>query len=129
TESGVVAGNPRYISPEQVKGERHLDQRSDLYSLGVVLYEMLCGRPPFESRSQFELMMAHVNQAPTPPSSVQSKVPQVLDALVLKALAKEAGDRYPSAAAFGTAIAEVTEGGGDVSQPPAESNGSGVHKT
>ena len=88
-------GNPRYISPEQVKGERSLDQRSDLYSLGVVLYEMLCGRPPFESRSQFELMMAHVNQAPTPPSSVQAKVPQSLDAVVLKALAKEAGGPVP----------------------------------
>ena len=105
TESGVPAGNPRYTSPEQVKGERHLDQRSDLYSLGVVLYEMLCGRPPFESRSQFELMMAHVNQAPAPPSSVQAKVPQSLDAVVLKALAKDPADRYPSAAAFADAIA------------------------
>ena len=104
-ESGAVVGNPRYISPEQVKGERHLDQRSDLYSLGVVLYEMLCGRPPFESRSQFELMMAHVNQAPAPPSHLHAKVPQFLDAVVLKALAKDAADRYPSAAAFADAIA------------------------
>ena len=77
TESGAVVGNPRYISPEQVKGERSLDQRSDLYSLGVVLYEMLCGRPPFESRSQFELMMAHVNQAPAPPSSRTGEAPPV----------------------------------------------------
>ena len=104
-ESGAVVGNPRYISPEQVKGERALDQRSDLYSLGVVLYEMLCGRPPFESRSQFELMMAHVHQAPAPPSSVKSKVPQSLDAVVLKALAKDPADRYPSAPAFSDAIA------------------------
>ena len=88
-----------------MKGERNLDQRSDLYSLGVVLYEMLCGRPPFESRSQFELMMAHVNQAPAPPSSVQAKVPQALDAVVLRALAKDPADRYPSAAAFADAIA------------------------
>jgi len=104
TESGVPAGNPRYTSPEQVKGERSLDQRSDLYSLGVVLYEMLCGRPPFESRSQFELMMAHVNQAPAPPSSVQANVPQSLDAVVLKALAKDPADRYQSAPAFADAI-------------------------
>src|ERR1017187_7529742 len=104
-ESGAVVGNPRYISPEQVKGERDLDHRSDLYSAGVVLYEMLCGRPPFESRSHFELMMAHVLQAPAPPSVVQPNVPQSLDALVLKALAKDAGDRYASAAAFGDAIA------------------------
>src|ERR1039457_673886 len=104
-ESGAVVGDPRYISPEQVKGERDLDHRSDLYSAGVVLYEMLCGRPPFESRSHFELMMAHVLQAPAPPSVVQPNVPQSLDALVLKALAKDAGDRYASAAAFGDAIA------------------------
>src|ERR1019366_9491453 len=93
------------ITPEQVKGERDLDHRSDLYSAGVVLYEMLCGRPPFESRSHFELMMAHVLQAPAPPSGVQPNVPQFLDALVLKALAKDVRDRYASAAAFGDAIA------------------------
>ena len=104
-ESGAVVGDPRYISPEQVKGERDLDHRSDLYSAGVVLYEMLCGRPPFESRSHFELMMAHVLQAPAPPSGLQPNVPQFLDAVVLKALAKDAGDRYASAAAFGDAIA------------------------
>ncbi len=92
-EAGVVVGNPRYISPEQVKGERSLDQRSDLYSVGIVLYEMLCGRPPFESRSQFELMMAHVNQAPTPPSVVQPRVPQILDALGLE-IARQ-GSRRP----------------------------------
>ena len=95
----------KYISPEQVKGGRELDRRSDLYSLGVVLYEMLCGRPPFESRSQFELMLAHVNQAPAPPSGVNATVPQFLDAVVLKALAKDPADRYPSAAAFADAIA------------------------
>ncbi len=105
SDSGAVVGNPRYISPEQVKGECNLDRRSDLYSVGVVLYEMLCGRPPFESRSQFELMMAHVNRAPAPPSSIEAKVPQFLDGLVLKAIAKSAEDRYSSAADFAEAIA------------------------
>src|ERR1035441_5697632 len=70
-------------------------------------YEMLCGRPPFESRSQFELMMAHVNQAPAAPSSVRPGVPRFLDAVVLKALAKDAGARYPSAAAFAEGIAQI----------------------
>jgi serine/threonine-protein kinase len=130
TESGVPAGNPRYTSPEQVKGERNLDQRSDLYSLGVVLYEMLCGRPPFESRSQFELMMAHVNQAPAPPSSVQAKVPQPLDAVVLKALAKDPADRYPSAAAFADAIAcssaEPAQGAFVEEAPPVTASAAAV---
>ena len=114
TESGAVVGNPRYISPEQVKGERSLDQRSDLYSLGVVLYEMLCGRPPFESRSQFELMMAHVNLAPTPPSSIRANLPKFLDAVVLKALAKDAADRYQSAADFASALDGANAGGESV---------------
>src|ERR1035437_3620768 len=118
-QSGAVVGNPRYISPEQVKGERHLDQRSDLYSLGVVLYEMLCGRPPFESRSQFELMMAHVNQAPAPPSHLHAKVPQFLDAVVLKSLAKDAADRYPSAAAFADAVAHAAGNESAEPEPPA----------
>ncbi len=104
TEAGAVVGNPRYISPEQVKGERSLDQRSDLYSLGVVLYEMLCGRPPFESRSQFELMMAHVNLVPAPPSSLRANLPGFLDRVVLKALAKDAENRYQSAADFADAL-------------------------
>src|ERR1019366_3434998 len=76
------------------------------------------GRPPFESRSQFELMMAHVSQAPTPPSQRQTMLPQFLDDAVLKALAKDAGDRYPSAAAFADAIARIA-GGESVEPDPA----------
>src|SRR5215831_15138991 len=104
--SGSMVGNPRYISPEQVKGAHDLDHRSDLYSIGAVLYEMLTGRPPFDSKSQFELMLAHVNQRPAAPSEV-SKVPAVLDALVLKALEKEPWARYQSAAEFTEALAEA----------------------
>ena len=103
-ESGAVLGNPKYISPEQVKGGRELDQRSDLYSLSAVLYEMLCGRPPFESRSQFELMLAHVNQVPVRPSEVNVAVPKFLDTLVLKGLSKDPADRYATAQEFSAAL-------------------------
>src|SRR5215471_18789748 len=98
--SGSMVGNPRYISPEQVKGAHDLDHRSDIYSVGAVLYEMLTGRPPFDSKSQFELMLAHVNQKPSPPSELLPQVPGFLDAIVLKALEKDAAARYQSAAEF-----------------------------
>jgi serine/threonine-protein kinase len=113
-ESGAVVGNPKYISPEQVKGGRELDQRSDLYSLTAVLYEMLCGKPPFESRSQFELMLAHVNQSPLPPSQVNPAVPEFLDAVVLRGLAKEPADRYATAQEFSEALNAAGSGGATV---------------
>ena len=114
-EAGSMVGNPRYVSPEQVKGSRELDRRSDIYSIGAVLYEMLCGRPPFDFKSQFELMLAHVNQTPLAPSQVQASLPKFLDAIVLKALAKEAADRYQSAPEFSEALAA-----GCAAQPIAE---------
>jgi serine/threonine-protein kinase len=87
-----------------VKGTTALDFRSDLYSLGVVLYHMLCGRPPFTSSSQFEVMLAHVNMAPWSPSSVNPALPRELDSVVLKALAKDPAQRYPNAAQFAAAL-------------------------
>jgi eukaryotic-like serine/threonine-protein kinase len=104
SESGAIVGSPKYISPEQVKGAQDIDERSDLYSIGIVLYEMLCGRTPFDARSQFELMLAHVNQIPTPPAEVNPSLPRQLDAVVLKALAKDPEHRYQSAAAFADAL-------------------------
>jgi serine/threonine-protein kinase len=104
-ETGAMVGNPHYISPEQVKGAQDVDHRSDLYSLGAVFYEMLCGRPPFDSKSQFELMLAHVSQTPAPPSAVGAGVPKFLDAIVMKALAKEPTARFQSAAEFAEALA------------------------
>src|SRR5690349_3696964 len=119
-EAGSMVGNPRYVSPEQVKGSRELDRRSDIYSIGAVLYEMLCGRPPFDFKSQFELMLAHVNQTPLAPSQVQASLPKFLDAIVLKALAKEAADRYQSAPEFSEALAAGCAAQPVVEQPVVE---------
>src|SRR5574340_975704 len=112
TQAGAIIGNLRYISPEQIRGGE-LDARSDIYSLGIVLYEMLCGAPPFDTRSQFELMLAHVNKAPLPPSIVNPGVPAELDNIVLKALAKDPGERYQSAAEFAEALLAVGLGGSE----------------
>ena len=104
TQVGAVVGNVQYISPEQVKGTAELDPRSDLYSLGVVFYHMLCGRPPFVSASHFEVMLAHVNTAPEAPSAVNPAVPREFDAVVLRALAKDPTLRYRDALAFVAAL-------------------------
>jgi serine/threonine-protein kinase len=104
TQAGVRLGNTRYMSPEQARGTGELDCRSDIYSLGAVLYHMLCGRPPFVAASEFEVIVAHVKQAPQPPSAVHAAVPAALDAVVLKALAKEPGERFATCAEFAAAL-------------------------
>ena len=105
-----IAGSLKYISPEQVKGAEAADHRSDLYSIGIVLYEMLAGRTPFESNNQFELMLAHVNQQPEPAGKFNSTVPSQLDAVLLKALAKFPSDRYQSAGEFDEALVRAVAG-------------------
>src|SRR5205807_1350465 len=116
-QNGAALGNPKYISPEQVKGAEALDHRSDLYSIGAVLYEMLAGRAPFNSPSQFELMLAHVNQQPEPPGKFNSTIPTALDAAVLKALEKSPAARYQSAGEFDQALAQVVVSVAEPSTP------------
>lgn len=107
TQVGAIVGNLKCISPEQVKGTGEADARSDLYSLGVVLFEMICGRPPFESRSQFELMTAHVNQPPPRPSEWNCTIPPEIDEIVLKSLAKDPACRYQAASEFAEALVQA----------------------
>ena len=106
TAVGTVVGALRYISPEQVKGTA-LDARCDLYSLGVVFYEMLTGRLPFEGKGQFEIMLAHVNMAPKHPSDVNADVPRQVGDVALKALAKEPDQRYQTAQEFRSALEQL----------------------
>jgi serine/threonine-protein kinase len=103
-------GALKYIPPEQIRGLGPLDARSDLYSAGVVLYEALTGRLPFESNSQFKVMMDHVNTEAPAPSSVNSRVPVEFDSAVLKALAKDPAERYQSADEFRARLEGVKNG-------------------
>jgi serine/threonine-protein kinase len=96
TQTATVLGTAAYLSPEQASGER-VDARSDVYSLGAVLYEMVTGRPPFVGDSPLAVAYKHVNEDPIPPSSVSPRVPSALDAVVMRALAKEPAARYASA--------------------------------
>jgi serine/threonine-protein kinase len=93
TQVGIVLGSPRYMSPEQVAGKR-AEPRSDLFSVGVILYEMVTGRPPFNGEDVTSVMFQILNFVPPPPSSVNPEVPEMLDFIVAKAIAKAPTDRY-----------------------------------
>jgi serine/threonine-protein kinase len=96
TQTAAVVGTAQYISPEQARGEQ-ADARSDLYSTGCVLYELLTGRPPFVGESLVSVAVSHVREMPTPPSALDPSIPRDIDAIVMKSLAKDRLERYQSA--------------------------------
>ncbi|WP_062209921.1 Stk1 family PASTA domain-containing Ser/Thr kinase [Streptomyces sp. NBRC 109706] len=106
TQTGMVVGTPQYLSPEQALG-RGVDARSDLYSVGVMLFELLTGRLPFDADSPLAIAYAHVQEEPPAPSSINASVPPALDAIVAQALRKNPNERFPSAEAFRTACLQV----------------------
>jgi formylglycine-generating enzyme required for sulfatase activity/predicted Ser/Thr protein kinase len=112
TMSGALLGTCRYMPPEQVESSQDVDHRADIYSLGVTLYRCVAGRCPFEGNSHFAVMMAHVQQAPEPPSAFRPHVPPALERIILQALAKDRADRPQSCAEFraalDSALADVT---------------------
>jgi serine/threonine-protein kinase len=105
TETGAVVGTIYYMSPEQLREERDLDVRTDIYSLGCVLYEMLTGGPPFTGRSTTDLVMRILRTPPPSARQVSPEVPAAVDAAIARALAKAAKDRFESMPAFAAALA------------------------
>jgi beta-lactam-binding protein with PASTA domain len=109
TEAGSIVGTAQYLSPEQARGAP-VDPRSDLYSLGIVLFEMLTGKVPFTGDTPVEIAMKHLSQVPEPPSKHRSQVPHELDAVVMRALAKDPNQRYGSAEEMDADLARVARG-------------------
>ncbi|MFF1507062.1 protein kinase [Streptomyces sp. NPDC058326] len=99
TQTGMVVGTPQYLSPEQALG-RAVDARSDLYSVGIMLFQLLTGRLPFDADSALAIAYAHVQEEPVAPSTVNRAVTPAMDALVARALRKNPNERFPSAAAM-----------------------------
>jgi beta-lactam-binding protein with PASTA domain/tRNA A-37 threonylcarbamoyl transferase component Bud32 len=116
TQTAQVIGTAQYLSPEQARGER-VDARSDLYSAGCLLYELLTGRPPFTGDSPVAIAYQHVRENPVPPSRVDPDVPPWADSIVLKAMAKSPADRYQSAADMRADLQRAASGM-PVSAPP-----------
>jgi serine/threonine-protein kinase len=109
TQTAQVIGTAQYLSPEQARGER-VDARSDLYSTGCLMYELLTGRPPFTGDSPVAIAYQHVRENPIPPSRLDPSLPSWADSIVLKAMAKSPNDRYQSAAEMNADIQRAASG-------------------
>ncbi|MFJ3909722.1 protein kinase domain-containing protein [Streptomyces vinaceus] len=110
TQTGMVVGTPQYLSPEQALG-RGVDARSDLYSVGIMLFQLLTGRIPFDADSPLAIAYAHVQEEPVAPSSINRSVTPAMDALVARALKKNPNERFPTAAAMRDEVARVMSAG------------------
>jgi len=107
TQTGHTVGSLYYMSPEQINGGQNVDARSDLYSLGVALYEVVTGRRPFQGDSDYSIMAAHLQSTPVPPIQIDPSVPAPLNQIILTAIAKDPAQRFQSADAFRAALESV----------------------
>jgi serine/threonine protein kinase len=119
TQPGVSVGTPAYFSPEQAAGE-DVDHRSDIYSLSIVLYQLLTGHIPFESRSPVEMMLRRLQEPPTPPSVFNPGIAPPLEAVILRALAHDPGARHPTMEAFVKDLERLPGATGRALLPPEE---------
>jgi beta-lactam-binding protein with PASTA domain/predicted Ser/Thr protein kinase len=116
TQAGTVMGTATYFSPEQARGDA-VDPRSDIYSLGCVLYELLVGKPPFSGETPVAIAYKHVQESPVPPRQLNAEIPAAIEAIVLKCLAKNPANRYPSAEDLRADLRRFREGGGVLAEP------------
>ena len=121
-QTSAVMGTASYLSPEQAQGQS-VDARTDIYSLGVVLYEMLTGRPPFTGDSPMAIAYKQVNATPEPPSSVNPEVPPELDAVVMRALSKNPANRYQTGQEFAADLERARTGGQVLATPLLPASG------
>ncbi|MGE5184260.1 MAG: serine/threonine protein kinase, partial [Acidobacteriota bacterium] len=120
TKTGAVMGTPTYMSPEQCKGTGAVDHRSDLYSLGCIFYELVCGRPPFgEDLGAGELIGAHLHMQPDPPSKHQPRISAEAEALILKLLDKRPDHRVQTALELGQKLAKLAQQHGWITTNPS----------
>ncbi|MFC7305865.1 protein kinase [Streptomyces monticola] len=128
TQTGMVVGTPQYLSPEQALG-RGVDARSDLYSVGIMLFQLVTGRLPFEADSPLAIAYAHVQEEPVAPSSINRSLPPAVDALVARALKKNPNERFPTAEAMRDEclrVAQSLQGTGAPSIVPGQQTASGA---
>lgn len=107
TRAGAIMGTPTYMSPEQCLDSSKVDHRSDIYGLGCIVYEMLCGRPPFVSENVVDTMTMQIHDTPELPSSVRPDLPKALDAVVLRAMDKDRDKRFQRAGEFAAALQQA----------------------
>ena len=121
TQTGIVMGTPYYLSPEQAQAARDLDARADLYACGVLLYEALTGERPFDASHYDALLFRILHGNPTPPSKLRASISPELERVILKAMAKDRRDRYPTAAELSLALQAATSPpGAPVGDPPPD---------
>lgn len=117
TMTGTTMGSLYYMSPEQIQGSATLDARSDLYSMGVALYELVTGKRPFDGDSQFSIMSSHLQGTPVPPLTLDPTLPRTLNDIILLSVAKDPSARFQTAGAFRNALTNVAPAAAQVTLP------------